>query len=272
MDKVDIDTVLDALGDANRRSILRKLAAGPLDVTGIALGMPVGRPAVSMHLRVLRDAGLVADHPVGNRRVYQLDPAGFHQLREYLDQYWERSLLAFQEAAETRAKEGSMSAEEEVLVEKRVVVRAPLAVAFDVFVDHQWWPVATHHIAHEPGVRAVLEPFLGGRWFEVASNGTETDWGVVRVWQPPHRILLTWQVSPQWTYEPDPLNGSEIEVTFTSQGPDETLVRLVHRRLERYGEQSERMRSVLDEKGGAPLEAFARFLEQQSTILTGGRT
>jgi DNA-binding transcriptional ArsR family regulator len=258
----DIDAILDALGDATRRRIVSRLATGPLGVGEIADGMPVGRPAVSMHLRVLKDAGLVRDLAEGNRRVYHLEPKTLQRLRDHLDWYWERSLAAFQEAAETRAKEKQMAVVAEVLVAKTVRVNAPLALAFDVFVEHGWWPVATHHIAEKPGIEAILEPFQGGRWYERAADGTETDWGVVVAWQPPYRILLTWQVSPQWTYEAEALRGSEVEVTFSSEGPDVTRVDLVHRRLERYGPETDRMRRILEEKGGNPLDAYARHVAE----------
>jgi len=102
---IDIDSALDALGDPTRRRIVGRLAAGPLDVGGIAASMTVGRAAVSMHLRVLKDAGLVSDQPIGNRRVYRLEPDAMRQLRDHLDWYWERSLAAFKQAAEARARE-----------------------------------------------------------------------------------------------------------------------------------------------------------------------
>ena len=99
----DIDSALDALGDPMRRRIIGRLAAGPLDVGGLAAGMPVGRTAVSMHLRVLKAAGLVGDQAAGNRRVYHLEPDALRQVRDHLDWYWERSLTAYQRAAEARA-------------------------------------------------------------------------------------------------------------------------------------------------------------------------
>lgn len=154
---------------------------------------------------------------------------------------------------------------EEVIVAKEVTVEAPLAVAFDVFVEHAWWPVESHHIAPTPGVAAVLEPFIGGRWYERDAGGVETDWGVVKIWQPPYRLLLTWQVNPQWTYEEDPLRGSEIEVTFTPVDANQTRVALVHRRLERYGPETGRMVSILDAKGGEPLAVYARYMAARET-------
>jgi DNA-binding transcriptional ArsR family regulator len=259
----DIDSALDALGDPNRRRILGRLAAGPADVRGLSAGMPVGRTAVSMHLRVLKAAGLVADTADGNHRVYHLEPDALRQLRDHLDWYWERSLAAYQHAAEARAMEQDMTEQPEIIVDKTIQVNAPLAVAFEVFIEQQWWPVGTHHLAQMPGCEVVLEPFPGGRWYERAADGTETDWGTVVAWQPPYRLLLTWQVSPAWTYEPDPARGSQIEVTFTPEGPDATRVHLTHRHLERYGPQAERMRRILDKNAAGPLDAFARHIESR---------
>jgi DNA-binding transcriptional ArsR family regulator len=252
--------VLDALGDRTRRRIVGRLAAGPLDVGGIASVMPIGRTAVSMHLRVLKAGGLVGDRAVGNRRIYHLEPDALRRLRDHLDWYWERSLTAYQRAAEASAREQRLSTEQEIVVAKTVRVNASLAVAFEVFVGQAWWPVDTHHLAEPPGREVVLEPFAGGRWYERAADGTETDWGTVLVWQPPYRLLLTWQVSPQWTYEADPDRGSQIEVTFTPEDTHVTRVDLVHRHLERYGPEAERMRRILDGKGGEPLNSFARHI------------
>jgi len=265
----DIDSALDAFGDATRRRIIGRLAAGPLEVGGLAAGLPIGRAAVSMHLRVLKAAGLVSDRAVGNRRIYHLEPDALRRLRDHLDWYWERSLTAFQDAAEARAQERSMAAEDEIVVAKTVLVNAPLAVAFEVFISQQWWPVETHHLAELPGHEVVLEPFPGGRWYERAADGTETDWGTVLAWQPPHRLLLTWQVSPRWTYEQDPDRGSQIEVTFTPEGPAATRVDLTHRHLERYGPEAERMRRILDGKGGEPLKSFAGHIAKRTPI--GGK-
>jgi len=262
----DIDSALDALGDPTRRRIVGRLAAGPLDVGGISAGMPIGRTAVSMHLRVLKAAGLVSDLAVGNRRVYHLEPDALRRLRDHLDWYWERSLSAYQRAAETRAREQNMTTEQEIVVAKTVRVSAPLAVAFDVFVGQQWWPVDTHHLAESHGREVVLEPFAGGRWFERAADGTETDWGTVLAWQPPYRLLLTWQVSPRWTYEQDQVRGSQIEVTFTPEGPHATRVDFTHRHLERYGPDAERMRGILEQRGGGPLTAFARHIAAQAPV------
>ena len=80
--------------------MFERLAERPLSVGELAEGLPVSRPAVSQHLRVLKDAGLVSSRSVGNRRIYQLDPAGVHELRNYLDGFWNRSLTALKPAVE----------------------------------------------------------------------------------------------------------------------------------------------------------------------------
>jgi DNA-binding transcriptional ArsR family regulator len=98
---------LTALGDPTRRAIFERLADRPSAVVELASELPVSRPAVSQHLRVLKDARLVIDHPAGNRRIYQLDPDGVAALREYLDLFWQRSLAAYKEAVEQPDEEAS---------------------------------------------------------------------------------------------------------------------------------------------------------------------
>ena len=91
---------LTALADPTRRAIFERLAERPLAVGELAEGLPVSRPAVSQHLKVLKDASLVVDRPAGNRRIYQLDPDGLAALRAYLDRFWNRSLAAYKRAVE----------------------------------------------------------------------------------------------------------------------------------------------------------------------------
>ena len=94
---------LDALGDGTRMTIFQKLTSGPMAVYELAEMLPVSRPAVSQHLRVLKDAGLIRDSKAGTRRVYQLDPAGIARLRAHFDQVWDKALHAFQTTAESAA-------------------------------------------------------------------------------------------------------------------------------------------------------------------------
>ncbi len=96
---------LDALGDPTRRAIFERLADGPLAVGEIARDLPVSRPAVSQHLKVLKEAGLVSDTQAGNRRLYEVDKRGVAGVRAYFDQFWNTALQAFKEAAERTDEE-----------------------------------------------------------------------------------------------------------------------------------------------------------------------
>jgi DNA-binding transcriptional ArsR family regulator len=94
---------IGALGDPTRRTIFERLGSGPQAVSELAAGLPVSRPAVSQHLRVLREAGLVTEHREGTRRIYALAPRGVRDLRSYFDQLWTQALDSFKAAAETKA-------------------------------------------------------------------------------------------------------------------------------------------------------------------------
>src|ERR1700709_151339 len=94
-----------ALADPPRGAVFERLADGPRAVGELAGELPVSRPAVSQHLKVLKDAGLVIDRPAGTRRIYQLDPDGVGALRAYLDTFWNRSLMAFKAAVEQADEE-----------------------------------------------------------------------------------------------------------------------------------------------------------------------
>ena len=102
------EDALAALADPTRRRVFERLKSGPKPVGAIARGLPVSRPAVSQHLKVLKEAGLVADRPEGTRRVYFIDPHGLGTLRKWLDQFWDDALAAFQaevEKASTKQSE-----------------------------------------------------------------------------------------------------------------------------------------------------------------------
>jgi DNA-binding transcriptional ArsR family regulator len=95
---------MDALGDPTRRAIFERLADGPKAVGEIASELPVSRPAVSQHLKVLKQAGLVTDRAQGTRRLYQLNPQGIDDLRAYFDQFWNQALASFKEAVQQEAQ------------------------------------------------------------------------------------------------------------------------------------------------------------------------
>jgi DNA-binding transcriptional ArsR family regulator len=95
---------MDALGDPTRRAIFERLRSGPLPVVELARGLPVSRPAVSQHLRVLKEAGLVRDQAVGTRRLYEVNPEGFAQVRTWFEDFWTDALDAFKRAAEAERR------------------------------------------------------------------------------------------------------------------------------------------------------------------------
>jgi DNA-binding transcriptional ArsR family regulator len=100
-----VSTALAALADPTRRAIFERLGDGPRSVGAIARGLPISRPAVSQHLKQLKEAGLVTDHADGTRRIYRTDPSGLGMLRQWLDRFWDESLAAFKEEAEKQGEE-----------------------------------------------------------------------------------------------------------------------------------------------------------------------
>jgi hypothetical protein len=150
---------------------------------------------------------------------------------------------------------------QEMLVRKQITVQASQERAFAVFTEGQgsWWP-PEHHIGEQPWHEAVVEPREGGRWFERAADGSECDWGRIRVWDPPSRLVLVWQLSDEWAY--DAALETEVDVRFIAEGPDRTRVELEHRGLEVYGDRAAEMRGTFDSSNGWSyiLEAFGGAL------------
>ena len=144
-------------------------------------------------------------------------------------------------------------------VRKSVVVRAPRERAFEVFTAGigRWWP-KTHHIGAAEMQTQVIEPRLGGRWFERDIDGTECEIGKVLVWDPPEVLVLAWQLTPDWKF--DPALVTEVEVRFVSETRNTTRVQLEHRHLERLGDRAEALRQQIDSPNGwgALLDLYAR--------------
>jgi uncharacterized protein YndB with AHSA1/START domain len=113
-------------------------------------------------------------------------------------------------------------------------VAVPAEHAFRVFTGaiDTWWP-HEYHIGAVDVAEVVLEPREGGRWYERGVDGSECDWGRVLLWQPPHRLVFTWQINGSWQFDPDPGHASEIDVRFTATGPAETTVEVEHRHFDR---------------------------------------
>ncbi len=146
-------------------------------------------------------------------------------------------------------------------VRKSLRVNAPQARAFEVFTAgiDRWWP-KTHGIGTSPLLQAVIEPFQGGRWYGRHEDGSEVTSGHVLAWEPPARVMFSWEINAQW--KPDSAVASEIEIHFIAEGPSVTRVELEHRGFEALGEEGgEKMRKDVD--GGWPglLELFRQAAE-----------
>jgi len=146
-------------------------------------------------------------------------------------------------------------------VRKSIRVNASPTHAFEVFTSGlgRWWP-RDKGIGKLPMKSAVMETRLGGHWYELAEDGTQTPVGKIIVWEPPKRFVMTWDINSQW--KPDDTVSSEVEVKFIADGPNATRVELEHRKFEQMGaEAGESMRKDVD--GGWPrlLERFKTEIE-----------
>lgn len=143
-------------------------------------------------------------------------------------------------------------------------VQAPPAIAWRVFTEKMssWWPLGQYKIGKAKAVEAIIEPRVGGRWYERGEDGSTCDWGRVLVWEPDVRLVLTWDINADWQY--DPKLNTEIEVRFIADGKERTRVELEHRRLDRFGARREQMRRLFDQEGdwGKLLGMFARVAEE----------
>ncbi|HXJ21845.1 MAG TPA: SRPBCC family protein [Polyangia bacterium] len=146
-------------------------------------------------------------------------------------------------------------------VRKELVVAASADHAFKVFTDgiDRWWP-RQHHIGKSPLRREVLEAGVGGRWYGLSEDGTECDVGRVLVWDPPHRLVLAWQITSDWKFDPDFV--TEVEVTFTAEGPRTTRLVLEHRDLHRYGLAEPAYRRSIDSPTGGWGFILQRFADE----------
>jgi len=152
-------------------------------------------------------------------------------------------------------------------VRKAIHVNAPQDVAWRVFTEQlgAWWPLAQYKIGNVNAVDAVIEPRVGGRWYERGEDGSTCEWGSVLAWEPPSRLLLSWDINADWQY--DPALKTELEIRFIAQGKRVTRVELEHRNLDRYGARRDEMREIFDKSGdwGRLLALFARLAEGAAT-------
>lgn len=136
-------------------------------------------------------------------------------------------------------------------VRQSITVAASPEHAFRLFTADfdSWWP-RSHHIGQSPMTRAVIEGVVGGRCYSAQEDGTDCPWGHVLAWDPPHRLVLAWQVTHDWKFEPEIARASEVEVRFTDIGGGSTRVDLEHRHFERMGPHSDVVRQAVDSPGG----------------------
>lgn len=143
-------------------------------------------------------------------------------------------------------------------IRREVVVDVDAARAFELFTADMtaWWP-PHHHIGSAPIEQIVVEPRTGGRWYTRHQDGTETDTGRILVWDPPGRVVVTWQIGADWTFHPDLV--TTVDVRFEPLGPGRTRVTLEHRDLEAFGDDAARMKAVFSEDGAwtGTLAAYA---------------
>jgi uncharacterized protein YndB with AHSA1/START domain len=150
-------------------------------------------------------------------------------------------------------------------VTSSIVVEASIERAFDVFTREMgsWWP-SEHHILEADLAEMVFEPRAGGHIIDRGVDGSECRWSRVLAYEPPTRVVFSWDISMSWQRETDPARASEIEVQFVAEAPERTRVELEHRHLERHGEGWEKMRVAVASPNGWDLgmQAFAQRLRR----------
>ncbi len=148
-----------------------------------------------------------------------------------------------------------MSTATETAVTTSVVVDVPQARAFKVFTDDigTWWDPDHHLLPEGTTLTAmVFEPRVGGHVYDVVSDGSECRWSRVLAYEPPERVVFSWDINLQWEIETDLDRTSEVEVSFIAEAPDRTRVELEHRNLDRHGDGWEQMRAAVGSDGGWP--------------------
>jgi uncharacterized protein YndB with AHSA1/START domain len=136
-------------------------------------------------------------------------------------------------------------------VETSIVVDAPIERAFSVFTNDigSWWP-PTHHVLQGELAEMVFEPREGGAVYDRAVDGTRCQWARVLAYEPPTRVVISWDISLQWQIESDPSRASEVEVRFIAEDERRTRVELEHRHLDRHGDGWEQMRDAVGSPDG----------------------
>jgi uncharacterized protein YndB with AHSA1/START domain len=139
-------------------------------------------------------------------------------------------------------------------VRTQIVVQVPIDRAFSVFTDDFGsFKPPEHNLLGVELAETVFEPHVGGHLYDRGVDGTECRWARVLVYEPPNRVVISWDISPSWQIEMDPARTSEVDVRFIAETPERTRVELEHRNLDRHGDGWEQARDAIDSEGGWPL-------------------
>jgi uncharacterized protein YndB with AHSA1/START domain len=159
-----------------------------------------------------------------------------------------------------------MTQPEAATVRKEVVVDAPIERAFTVFTDRFGdFKPPEHNLLGAPIAETVFEPRVGGGIIDRAADGSECRWARILAFEPPDRVVFSWDISPQWMIETDPERASEVEVRFYAESPTRTRVELEHRHIGRHGPGSEAISAGVDGPQGWPL-----YLDRYAALIKEG--
>jgi uncharacterized protein YndB with AHSA1/START domain len=153
----------------------------------------------------------------------------------------------------------------EVVVRRHIIVPASKERAFSVFTERFGdFKPPEHNLLGAPIAETVFEPKVGGHIYDRATDGSECRWARVLAYDPPDRVVFSWDIGPTWQIEADPEHTSEVEVTFIAEAPDRTRVELEHRHLDRHGPGWESVRDGIANDQGWPL-----YLDRYAVLFTG---
>jgi uncharacterized protein YndB with AHSA1/START domain len=142
----------------------------------------------------------------------------------------------------------------DTVVRKEIVVEAPIERAFSIFTDRFGdFKPREHNLLGAPITETTFEPRVGGHIYDRAEDGSECRWARIRAYEPPSRVVFSWDIGPTWQLEHDPANTSEVEVRFVPEGRNRTRVELEHRHIDRHGPGWEAVYDGVDGDGGWPL-------------------